>query len=194
MYILLSGIYCHDHPLPVDLVCCKLAFIIDDLYNISQLHIRHPCGCIYIHVLLMVFTRTWQLDLLAHINHDQHRALNLYGLAYISVLRNCKFFPIIILPCTGYTIKCPINIIIAKLLSVRRALVPGVSVMFYMSPGWLPVLNTLQISHNHLTTADDIEELVHCRHLRCIDVYYKTTHLKQSIISEFRKKAQESKL
>ena len=37
-----------------------------------------------------------------------------------------------------------------------------------LCPGQLPVLTTLQIAHNRLRTAEDIEELAHCSKLRYI--------------------------
>ena len=42
-------------------------------------------------------------------------------------------------------------------------------------PGCLPLLNTLQIAHNKLKTAQDIEELAHCPSLRYV-VTYHTVH------------------
>ena len=54
----------------------------------------------------------------------------------------------------------------------------GVSFLWSSPPtGCLPVLHTIQVSHNKLRTADDIRELVHCPNLgyvRCLQVYIRT--------------------
>lgn len=36
--------------------------------------------------------------------------------------------------------------------------------------GILPVLNTLQMTHNKLRTADDIADLAHCKELKIVDL------------------------
>ena len=49
--------------------------------------------------------------------------------------------------------------------------VPFIRGSTVLCPGQLPVLTTLQIAHNRLRTAEDIEELAHCSKLRYISVY-----------------------